>query len=700
MKYLLSRDATYHGVTLTVSASLTFIKAGAQYLRVAYGAQGIEALVLLTVYQEDPNENIPVEIYRGRVDFTSYQSSEEGVQVKFQEGGLTTTFLTRDTTAVDLLSTKSLSGLSLQALPLVKVPLHSQAIYQDYRAERPLSATPLVSPSSFITDGQSRFQIVYFGLGEPVADQLKIGQLAHGPVAGDTPLPFYTATTNGPHTFDFYLDTFLRVNQGESTPIFVDATFEHIKGSYYFGVNGQETTLDSFEQDVDKDDDFTRSAILTFKETVNLRAGDKVYLYARINVSDITYDQLGGGSYSFEINDTINPGSRFAINASTTTTTTGGVGVLVHEAFSRITEAIADRPAFYSEYFGRTDSIPQYAVDGNGSLTFLTGAFQLRGFPLPLETITLPENGVDPRKSLYASFRDLYDSENARHCLGCGIERRDGVEVLRVEPRSFFYQNKVTLKLTEVSDIVISSYSEIQYNSAEVGYSKWQSGSANGLDEFNSKRTYALPLTAVKSTYNIVSKYLAAGYLIEEVRRQRYSAGTTEEGQADADNFLISLRRTTDGFAPEQGEAFSRVEGIYSPATAYNLRYAPARNFRRHGAWVRAGLVKQADKVIRLGAVEGNDKLISQLAAETVAINEHSDIAIKELATPYAQAETYNFTAILRPDQVLALIKQPYGLVSFDNGKAGYLLRAEVEPGLKAKTSITLLRAYQEGGKG
>ena len=281
---------------------------------------------------------------------------------------------------------------------------------------------------------------------------------------------------------------------------------------------------------------------------------------------------------------------------------------------------------------------------------------------------------------------------------------------MRVEPRAYFYQAAEVLRLGRVAELKKSVYPELLFNEAQVGYAHWQSGAPNGLDEFNALRTYALPLTQLKKQYAAVSKVNAAGYLLEEARRDRYNAGATKEGKADAELFFICLRQVSATIDPATGlpvpatyvgartDGFvaGTFGGILSPATAYNLPLSPGRMLRAHGPWLRAGLAAQTDKRLLPGKAEGNAHLRSRKVGEAAVLDEFLPVPVSDLPAPLVLAESYEFTVRLRRGQLTALAKNPHGRISFLDSqgrrKSGYLLRAERTP-QGGRTTFTLLRA-------
>ena len=556
MKELLARDPTRHGVALSVSVELTFVQQAAAYLRLVYegGAdangqllppRGVEGVVNLTVYEQNPNEFRAEECYRGRLDFTTYVSGERGVSAKFKESGLATQLLTREDTAVDLLGTTSLSGRALPAYPPQLTALHSQQLRQRFEMRQALPNPRPVAGIVTSTDQTTNSQLLFFGMDEPLYNELNVDAFPVGPITGDARsdkvIPFYTAKATGPHTLSFQLATTVIVHQ------LADGYWDALDIAYYFrhnddppvllaGANltgpaarGVGETAPAGAPAIDPTG-YVKYAVLPVPPTtytdLALRPGDRLYLYGEVYVH-----VWSGNTYTAEVSCQIGAGSFIRLTAQTSTPASTCYGLLVHEALARCCEAVADqRGAFYSDYFGRPDCTGYtYPVVGPGALRLLTTGFQLRGFTLPSAPAPPLATDPDPRRSLHVSLRTLYQGLDATDCLGLGLEQREGRPVVRIEPRRYFYQDREVLTLGGVTDLKKAPHLPGLHNAVDVGYEHWQSGAANGLDEFNARRTYVLPLTQVKATYSIVSGLNAAGYLIEEARRDAYAAGAADK---------------------------------------------------------------------------------------------------------------------------------------------------------------------------
>jgi hypothetical protein len=710
LKYLFQRDERYWGVMLTGSASLTFWKTGAAYLRTLYGggtdangqnipAGGIDAVAAVNVFERDPNEFRKALVLRQQVDFTTYRDTTAGVEVKLKETGFATSVLARADTEVDLLGNTSLGGGFLAAPTPISLEMHSQMLRLQYEATQKADAD--LSPGLMFgdEDDESREQLLYFGFDTQANNDLGLEPFGGGFSAGSafSVVPVLPINFTGKLSVALDLRAHVEATNNGSGP-----EFETVEGDAYIKLVHKDGSTEAFRLIPDfKVEDLGgdyAGDILTGPQTYtfDVRDGDNLLLYARYFVHDV-----GGLGTSIRYRSTITAkmqvGSYLRITAESTTAPTVCRGLYIYEALEHLVGAMTDGGAFYSEYFGRTEL--GYAVDGPGALRFLTSGFGLRNFPFPTDAYTVGADGIDPRKPLTASFSKVYNSLNATDCLGLGIEQRDGRPTLRIEPRSFFFQQKETLRLGGVQGLALSPYLPGFHNEAHFGYQRWQSGAAVGLDEFNSQRTYALPLNSQKAVYSELSDLIAAGYVIEQTRRQQFVMGTNKEGQADQDLFLVCLRRAASGaLVTEKNEGFASVTGILSPETTYNLRLSPGRMLKNHGAFLRAGLAVQAaaGKKLQLTKVEGNDKLVSQQVLEPQPVDEHASPLITDLAEPLYLAEQYEFTAKLRRQQVRQLMKNPYGKISFLDGKgrqySGYVLKVECAPE-SGQASFTLLRA-------
>jgi hypothetical protein len=273
-------------------------------------------------------------------------------------------------------------------------------------------------------------------------------------------------------------------------------------------------------------------------------------------------------------------------------------------------------------------------------------------------------------------------------------QQGEPVQVIRVEPWSYWYTSEVVLDLTPLGPLAVTTKvsTEDYYQVVEMGYQQWQAEQVNGLEEFNSTRQWTTPLKAVKNTYSQSSKVATAGMLIEATRRQRYDATATTDDSRDATNFLISLVRDGAGYTTERDQRLLTSTGLFSPSTAYNLAYSPGRMLRHHGGIVRAGL--QPAGTIRFTSGTGNTSMTSQLQGEPAVVAEGGDVAVTDLPAPAWQPLEYSFEAPVSREQLRTLLARPRGRVRLldDTGAPleGWIL--DFKHASKAQTgSFTLL---------
>jgi hypothetical protein len=674
----LHRDPKTHGMATEYTAQLSFVKDGKAYLQRAYDAAGIEADVHITAEQLDPNAFEWLPYYQGRVNYTAAEFSATTLKVNLEQSNFLQKFLARDSVQVDLLSGTLVSGgVGPTPTPQV-VSLHSRALLQRYAASQ--KNTGSYSATMFGDDeDDSHEQVLYFGFDTPELNELQLGAVAGGFVAGEGPkaAPIYTAKENGPFTIDLALFAHVEAHAGKS--LFM-RQFTKVDARVVLRVSGASGTDIELQPTIaayDLDGDYAGDIDVPARQlTVNLQVGDSIYLYATWFVHDLTKNSPD--PYQATISADFKPGSYLRITATTQTDPTSTTGLLLYEGLERLTQALTDETdVFRSEFFGRTDTSLPYPVDGPGSLTLLTGGFQVRGFPLLSSPASVAPT-LDLRKSLVTTWQELYNSLASAYNLGYGLEwvigrRGDARQVIRVEHFSWFYPADVVLDLTDLGPLTVTTHvaGDYHYQVAEMGYEQWQSQQAGGLDEFNAQRQWTTPLTQSPNKYTQLSKLATSGVLLEATRRDRYDVKATTDTSNDATNFLVCLLRTAGaGLETERDQRASLLSGVGSPATVYNLRLSPGRLLRRHGPQLRAGLKATGSATVRATGGSGNGNLVSQLLGEPAPVAENGDVPVRELPAPLWLPHQHELKAVpVRREQLQALLARPTGRVRFLDDK-------------------------------
>lgn len=380
---------------------------------------------------------------------------------------------------------------------------------------------------------------------------------------------------------------------------------------------------------------------------------------------------------------------------------------MINEAMSRIIESITNNKLkLYSEYLGRTDSQP-FAFEGNGcgALAVITNGLKIRQ----------AKNTDGSLPSLFISLKDAFESVQAIHNVGLGIEKfltdeniSDDITDdllnsqskdfrVRVEDWKFFYKNEVVLTHTDINEITRTVQQEKHYAIFRVGYQKWEAEDFNGLDEFLTKREYRTQLTQVNNVLEKLSKLIASGYAIEVTRRQ---GSTSKDWRYDNDVFIICVK---SDYTVEQGN-ITNAENIIDPPTIYNYRISPARNLLRWFNTVISSYRKTTStSQLLFSSGDGNLVAKGQMTSancrlENAAIAENqvfdtsafSDI---EKALPIFKNETVTYEYPLNMDEFKMLLANPYGQIAFSNDEEsgkGWILDVQYQPN-EGKAKFTLL---------
>jgi hypothetical protein len=339
LRFLFQRDPQFNGVMLTGSASLTFWKTGGAYLRTLYeggvvaGGQvipagGIDAVCAVNVFERDPNEFRNALALRQQVDFTTYRSSAQGVEVKLKEIGFATSVLARADSEVDLFGSTSLGGGFLAPPTPVSVRMHSQMLRLKYEATQK-AATDL-SPGLMFGDGEdpSHEQLLYFGFDTKGDNDLGIESFGGGFVAGSaiSVSPLLPIDFNGKLTVALDLRARVEAHNNGDGP-----EFETVEGDAYLrlirrdgSVIAHKLVPDFYEGGLGGDyiSDFRTGAQ---NYTFDVESGDSLQLYARYFVHDIGGFGTQQFRYRTNITAQMQPGSYLRITAESTTRETNCV---------------------------------------------------------------------------------------------------------------------------------------------------------------------------------------------------------------------------------------------------------------------------------------------------------------------------------------------------------------------------------------
>jgi hypothetical protein len=706
----IERDPKLHGLFFEYSIKLDFFcnGGGKEFIDTVFDEQGVEGLIDITIEIDCNDSGTFEEFYTGRLNLNTYErvySAPEFTSCNIEQEGIQKTLLNRFDTKINLSELTTLDGTVLSAFTELAPTLHSKLIqytsildiyttphgeyqgefgtFQHMHIDLPFNRIALDDLNGLAVPSSDNFyhdivaedypQIIFANDAVSKAVSIEFNTI------GSVLIPSYTPV---PAPFDAYLVIAKGLEPSVGTVIYsqalgtIDPTIT-IGGIVY--VN------------------FT--AATTFSTTI--AANEILIAYVELRDVNITLDP---DDDNIEITASVL--DLTIIHESTTPTTSTCRMFGIHEAFARVLQSITDQAdPLRSEYFGRTNSQPNtYDENGCGSFTGITNGFQIRQFPIA-------------DRPIYASLKELFEGCNAIYNLGMGIEEDSGTFRVRIEPKSYFYSTEELFTISNVRDFHIFSKEELYYNEIQVGFAKWENEEINGLDEFNTNRSYSIALKNITpNKLTQLSTLMAGGYAIEFTRRKTYLDANTEDWKYDDNLFIICLNRTLSGGNPtlpsaEIDENFTSVTGVISPATAYNLRLSPARIIRNWFNFIGQGIIKSNAllKTLKFIYGQGNYQLVSQGSdacdfGDNTSINEGAniDFTIPNANTdlnPLFRPETIEFEAPLSWTQYKLIRANPGQCIQVSPTSSdyvnGFIQEVRYYP-VKGKAKFVLLRTNED----
>jgi hypothetical protein len=317
---------------------------------------------------------------------------------------------------------------------------------------------------------------------------------------------------------------------------------------------------------------------------------------------------------NFEDQGTVFP-TRYSFTASANITAqtvypnTQSDGVLLHDAGGYVMDRIlGESQRFYSEILGSSlTNYRQYDADGCRWRNMLLKGLQIRQYSIE-------------EKPFFLSFKQWWDGIHPMLCLGLGYENIDGEEVFRVEEREHFFDPIPAVNLDNVSDITRMYDVSQMYKTVKTGHKVWQSENISGIDDAQTKHTYAAAALQRTGTELVIeSDFIAASLAIETTRRQ--TRKKSADYKFDDNTFIIALG-TSEGspdntFLPELDENFSSIQNLQNPESRYNSIHTPARYLMRWARAIFGGLQHYVGSLLKFTAGEGNYDMISNYDGST-----------------------------------------------------------------------------------
>lgn len=549
---------------------------GADFIRQVESTYGFDADIVETI-DVSFDGTIYENIFTGLKDLTLLQEVKDNkIEVPTIRNSLWTKFISRLDVPVNLRSTTDLDGNPVSPVEPIDINLPSQKLRQQYQGSLGDVSTFIEDTVNYTIPDNQYGQIDFTNetLNE-IENKFNLPTVSNS----QRPVPLFELEFAGAYQFNITIFTSTDVLLGSSTDPNLDVRIQINDDSAItlakvnLGINGINGT--------------TRH---TYNAILNLEKNDSVRLYFFNN-------NATGTSYSF----VYQVSSSMSIIADTIFPSTEAKGFYIHDVFAGIVQRICGSNSFYSDILGRTDTnVRQYSSNGCYSLFGILKGLQIRGYLLDEKIFSI-------------SFNQVWKGANAIFNLGLGPETISGIEYIRLESKSHFYDpTSISLLISNVREISREYDTSRIFNSLQFGYTKWQSEDSSSIDDTQTKREYSTIIKKVNNKLTQHSDFIAASLAIEITRRKKLKKG--EDYKYDDDNFIIHLFNddvSPDRYRPELNENFNSITGLLNSNTRYNTILSPVRSILRWGNFWNGCLQKYQSSSLKFVSGEGNYDMIS-----------------------------------------------------------------------------------------
>lgn len=529
-------------------------------------------------------------------------------------------FITRKGTPVNIQSTTDLDGNAVSAISSVTLNLPSQKIRKQYSGTQQ-------NNGRYTEFAVNDYGIVDFN--NTILDEIEEKYEYFPATSPDVPFELLGIEEDGTYTIDCQV-SLVELSLFPASP----PTINPISCIGLFEVKIQIndlTPVNFAEADAALSADGTIGTYVytagnyteyTHTDTYDLKKGDQVRIYIeKITLSPAGTARLilGTGGHIVtedpyfpalgDVDGVMDWGESFlTITADTVYPETTCEAFLIHD----VGQAILDRKIggsnrVYSEYFGSQYTNGRtYSSDGCAWRYALTKGLHIRQY-------TLSE------KPIYISFDDFWSGANAIFNLGLGYEQDPDTpsnEVIRIEPKEYFFDsssNSVTL--SNINNIEVGYETDLIFKKIEIGYQKWESENIRGIDDPQTKHTYATIFNKIGKEISFYSKFIGASLAWETTRRK--STEKSKDWRLDNDLFILSLNTTpaaTDVYNPELDENYASITGLLNSEDRYNSRITPGRNFLRWRPFFNGCLQLYFSSDYVFSGGEGNTDMVSNFS--------------------------------------------------------------------------------------
>lgn len=623
-KPTLTRNETYSGLFRAFTVDLEFVGNGYEHVKYLRNTQGILAFCRIYIYEYN-NKSHTFELQdEGVLDFTTYEVSDKsgkGATISVSDTSFTEKIKSREDVLINYNNAIDLDGEDMTAPKYIDTEILGMDVLS-------------ISNIKLTDEGQQFYPLdKNFYIPNIEADgQIKliknvIGQFVSGlDIDNREDVSFFKAVAPGTNTIKgtIYFDCYVANNGPNFELVFSLVQYRTGTGTVdlvvYETPNQNNTLYKGLVFDIDH--------VFTIEE------GDLFYFIVKNGQGQQT-----GQSGWIDIKE-----SNLDMTNLDKALPTVSKGARLFDVFNRMIESITSKK----------NVLISPVLDEDGKY-----------YDYTLQNGLLIRNYTEEEAQMSFKFKDLFQSCERIFNIGLSI---DGNKVTIDDKRNFFRDgvvHTIEAKDIEVDSFVKSIDTDYYYSDVEVGYAKSAYEEISGLEEYNNKSAYNTIISNLNNKIDAISKLRGDGYGIEFARRLQKFADETSDSKYDKDNFILNIIFDGIKYVQRTTEGFDSVTGIDFNSTPANLEITPARNLRRWGWMLTAGLQKYTDKLIRFNSSDVRSDLSTTLGGETVT--ESTDITYQELDNPLFTGDKIQFSAPLSLEDYKKIKASPYQIIKVWN---------------------------------
>lgn len=640
IKLKLERDKEYHSLVEMIELPLRFYRSnnnvdgGYDYIINVEQTQGINALIDILIEVSTDQGSTYQTFFNGLLELATIKDISDAesyiIECNIVRNDFWSKFFNRKTQQVDLGGSDDLDNVPITPVSESTIYLPSQSIRQTFQRDVNYNDGNDVGFIRAFGAGATTNYLIWDNsrvIVDEVLDRLEYGS------------QISTEDPTGVSKFIYQVkyDGSYRFQAGIKHSIILSGSRDYDLRWYYAlrqnGVLSSPVQIGTTHAGTGSS--FSSSTDRTLDLTVTLLAGDEFYLYGILtlnsSVTTMTYfpdfDSDAGAGFAPVY-------TSFVVTANTTYQSTTTDAYLLRDAAEAVLSKLVGRTnVLYSNYLG------DIGVDGCATNFAIMKGLHVRGYTM-----------ID--KPMFMSFDDWWEGADPIFNLGLGYETILGVEYIRIEDKSHFYNETPSLTLDNIDKLVRTYDKDRIFKSVEIGYQKWSAESTSGIDDPQTKHTYNTTFKIIGKDEKQLSKFIAASLAIEQTRRNRIEA--SKDWRLDEDTLIIALASDSSPLIAELSQNFGTAN-LLNASTRYNIRLTPSRNFERWKPLFNGCLQAEVGNDYLFGSGEGNIDMLSIGSGDCDdgSMFENQDIAIT--SDHYATAQSYEFEKELSFEDYLTI---------------------------------------------